>query len=99
MKKVLMGATVCVIALPAAADSVYVDLGGSKERFTFESIEETSVCMLKRQVAAAAGLEMKDFNLRRGSNRLNDSRTLKDAYVSDGASLNVELVERSNQCR
>ncbi len=99
MKKLLIGAAaICATSVPVAADYVYVEINGDKQRFNVGDREETSVCTLKRNVADAADMKMKEFDLMKSGIRLKEEKTLKGSNVSNGNTLTVKPVNRSFQC-
>lgn len=101
MKRALSAALLLVTvssAVFAGRGYVYVNYDGDRIRTDNFEFDGMLVCNLKRLVGSAVGLGISEFDLKKGGALLSESRSLEEAYVSSGNTVQVVKVRRSNQC-
>lgn len=101
MKRLIGAGLIALFASTAVAaknNNVYVEYNGEKERFMKLDFDTLSVCSFKQQVADQFGLNMRKFDLLRGSSVLNESRTMDGAFVINSTTLTVREKSNSTQC-
>ena len=78
---------------------LFVEYDGRQERLRRIDLEATSVCAMKAQVARLFGLEMREFDLKRGDRRLRADKTLREDYIAAGNTLKVQVTDRASSQR
>jgi len=101
MKKMIFFGVIATSVLTQAVhakDRIYIQHNGSEERLYVDDLKTTAVCTLKQRVAGLYDLKMKKFDLKKGSTKLSEGKTLHGAYVRFDTRIKVVPVSNSNQC-
>ncbi len=83
-----------------ARDYIWINYEDTRESIRIKDLRSLSVCDFKREMASRFGLDMRWFDVKRGSVTLKDSGSLKDAGINSNS--DIIVAPRSSvtsQCR